>query len=77
MNAAQTLDRNPAYILCGRQVNRGNGFMTQFEAYQHQESGEIVIERTMFKGLGEVIDFNQTEPMDADKANQLWAAYTV
>lgn len=79
MTTAKTLDRNPAYTLCGRKEKRGNGCLTQYEAFQHNETGEIFIEVTVFR-FGkldmEVMDFSQSEALNAQQANQLWAMYT-
>lgn len=73
---AQTLDNNSNYTLCGRKVKMGNGFMQQFEVYQHEETSEYVIERTMFRN-DEIIDFSQSEAMNAEQAQTLWKMYTV
>lgn len=76
---AETLNRNPAYTLCGRKEKRGNGCTSIYTAYEHNESGEIVIEATVYR-FGkldlEMMDFSQSEPLNAEQANQLWKMYT-
>ncbi|MDH2923968.1 hypothetical protein EV693_10356 [Nicoletella semolina] len=72
----QSLNENKDYILCRRKEKRGNGFIQIFEAFQNEKNGELVIERAMFRN-GELIDWNQSEKMNAKQAENLWKMYTV
>ncbi|NBH76301.1 hypothetical protein [Rodentibacter pneumotropicus] len=71
----QSLNDNNDYILCGRKEKRGNGFIQVFEAFQEESTNEILIERAMFRN-GELIDFNQSDKMNAEQAQSLWKMYT-
>lgn len=80
MDAENSLFLNTAYTLCGRKEKRGNGYVSIYAAYQHNETDETVIEVAVYR-FGkfdlEMMDFSQSEPLNAEQANQLWKMYTI
>ncbi|HDL1262060.1 TPA: hypothetical protein ACU203_002368 [Mannheimia haemolytica] len=74
MNAQTTLNNHKDYILCGRKEKRSSDFINVFEVFENETTQEFVIERAMFRN-GKLIDWNQSDKMNAEQAQQLWQAY--
>ncbi|ACE61122.1 hypothetical protein [Actinobacillus pleuropneumoniae] len=70
----QSVFNNKDFILCRHKEKRGNGFIQIFEAYENEETNEFVVERAMFRN-GKLIEWSQSEKMNAEKAEQLWNMY--
>ncbi|HDL6005854.1 TPA: hypothetical protein PXG03_002178, partial [Mannheimia haemolytica] len=49
-------------------------FINVFEVFENEATQEFVIERAMFRN-GKLIDWNQSDKMNAEQAQQLWQAY--